>query len=393
MSAIPASRYRWWILGVFVLSTSVNYLDRQTLAVLAPALQKELGLSDTMYGLLVFAFSVPYAIVAPFAGLFIDYFGLTRAISLALALWSCAGIATGFTRGVVSLFVCRIVLGIAEAAGIPAAGKAIVTLVKPGERAIGHATNQAAVSLGSMLAPVLATYVALHWGGWRNAFIVTGVLGLLWIPLWRTVGNIPATAPVSAAFAPHRDSRLWAIAGATALHAIPYSLWFGWTTKYLYTVFQLDLAGANLYAWIPPGAALLGGFLCGWASLRIAQLGSDVVTARLRVCLVAAVAALATGVVPLASSPAWAVAAISIGLGAVAGFSVNLYALPLDLFGESRAAFAISILVATNGAATAFISPAIGWMRDHHGYVPVTTVAAVTTLLGYLLLRGMKVQR
>jgi ACS family hexuronate transporter-like MFS transporter len=393
VSAIPASRYRWWILGVFVLSTSVNYLDRQTLAVLAPALQKELGLSDTMYGLLVFAFSVPYAIVAPFAGLFIDYFGLTRAISLALALWSCAGIATGFTRGVVSLFVCRIVLGIAEAAGIPAAGKAIVTLVKPGERAIGHAINQAAVSLGSMVAAPLATLVALHYGGWRHAFIVTGALGLLWIPLWRIVGNVPVTAPANTAFTPQRDSRLWAIAGATALHAIPYSLWFGWTTKYLYTVFQLDLAGANLYAWIPQGAALLGGFLCGWASLGIAQRGDDVVAARLSVCLVAAITAIATGLVPLASSPIGAILAISIGLGAVAGFSVNLYALPLDLFGESRAAFAISILVATNGATTALSGVAIGWVRDHYGYVPVTTVAAFTTLLGYLLLRGVKGQR
>jgi ACS family hexuronate transporter-like MFS transporter len=181
--------------------------------------------------------------------------------------------------------------------------------------------------------------------------------------------------------------------GATALHAIPYSLWFAWTTKYLYTVFQLDLAGANAYAWIPPGAALVGGFLCGYASLRVAQRGSDVVTARLRVCLVAAVLALATALVPLAPSPAWAVAAISVGLGAVAGFSVNLYALPLDLFGESRAAFAISLLVATNGATTALVSFAIGWTRDHYGYMPVTTVAAVTTLLGYLLLRGIKVHR
>jgi ACS family hexuronate transporter-like MFS transporter len=291
------------------------------------------------------------------------------------------------------LFVCRIVLGIAEAAGIPAAGKAIVMLVKPGERAVGHAMNQAAVSLGSMLAPPLATWVALYWGGWRNAFIVTGVLGLLWIPLWRAVGTTSMTAASTPAFAPHRDPRLWAIAGATALHAIPYSLWFAWTTKYLYTVFQLDLAGANTYAWIPPGFALLGGFLCGWASLRLVQQGTEVAAARLKVCLVAAVIALTTGLVPLAPSPALAVAAISIGLGAVAGFSVNLYALPLDLFGESRAAFAISILVATNGAVTALVSPAIGWTRDHYGYVPVTTVAAVTTLLGYFLLRGVKAQK
>jgi ACS family hexuronate transporter-like MFS transporter len=393
VSGIPASRYRWWILAVFVLSTSINYLDRITLSAVAPALQKDLGLNDTMYGLLQSAFNAPYAVVAPFAGLLIDAIGLTRAISLALALWSCAGIATGLTHGVASLFVCRVVLGIAEAAGIPAAGKAIVTWMKPGERAIGHAMNQAAVSLGSMLAYPLATFVAYYWGGWRMAFIVTGSLGLLWIPLWRAVGRTPAPAVATASLAPYRDRRLWAVAGANALHALPYSLWFGWTTKYLYTVFGLDLAGANAYAWIPPGFALVGGFLCGWASLRLAQRGNDVVSARRKVCLGAAVAALATGLVPLAPSPAWATVAISIGLGAVAGFSVNLSALPLDVFGESRAAFAISLLVATYGATNAVVSFAIGWTRDHYGYVPVTTVAAVTPLIACLVLRKVKVSR
>ena len=108
-------------------------------------MQAEFGLNDTMYGLLQTAFNAPYAVVAPFAGLLIDRIGLTRAISLAVGLWSCAGIATGLTHGLGSLIVCRALLGIAEAAGIPAAGKAIAIYVKPGERAMGHAMNQAAV--------------------------------------------------------------------------------------------------------------------------------------------------------------------------------------------------------------------------------------------------------
>jgi MFS transporter, ACS family, aldohexuronate transporter len=393
VSAIPPSRYRWWILALFVLSTSINYLDRQTLAVLAPAVQSEFGLNDTMYGLLQSAFNAPYALMAPFAGLLIDRIGLTRAITLALSVWSCAGIATGLTRGVGSLVACRVVLGVAEAAGIPAAGKAIATCVRPGERAMGHAMNQAAVSLGTMLAPVLATWIALRWN-WRAAFIVTGALGLLWIPLWRLVGSSPS-APASAAAgpAPYRDRRLWAIAAANSLHAIPYSLWFGWTTKYLVTVFGLDLAGANSYAWIPPGFALAGGLLCGWASLRIAQREGDVVAARRKVCLAAAFAALATGLVTFAPSPAWAAAAISVGIGAVAGFSVNLYALPLDIFGESRAAFVTSLLVSTYGATTAVVSFATGWVRDRYGYGPVTAVAAVTPLVACAALRTLRTRR
>src|SRR5436190_16568302 len=110
------SRYRWFILAAFVLSTAINYLDRNTLAALAPNVQAEFGLNDTQYGLVYgTAFSIPYALIAPFAGLLIDRIGLTRAIALALALWSFASIATGLTRGLGSLIACRVMLGAAEA--------------------------------------------------------------------------------------------------------------------------------------------------------------------------------------------------------------------------------------------------------------------------------------
>jgi ACS family hexuronate transporter-like MFS transporter len=242
------------------------------------------------------------------------------------------------------------------------------------------------------LAPLLAIWMESRWG-WRTAFIATGMLGLAWIPLWRAVGNAPVPVARTAGFEPYRDRRLWAICGANALHAIPYSLWFAWTTKYFVTVFGLNLADANAYAWIPPGFAAVGGFLCGWASLKVAQRGGDVVTARRKVCLGAAIVALATGLVPLAPSPAWAAAAISLGIGAVAGFSVNLYALPLDIFGESRAAFSISLLVSTYGATTALTSWLMGVTRVHYGYVPITTVAAVTPLIACAVLRGVKATR
>ena len=138
-----ASRFRWFALAVFVLSTAINYLDRQTLATLAPAICAEFHLSDTQYGLILSAFSITYAVSAPMAGMLIDRVGLNLGISLAVGLWSCAGIATGFTRGLGGLVGCRAALGVAEAGGIPGAGKAIHQYLKPGERALGNAVNQA----------------------------------------------------------------------------------------------------------------------------------------------------------------------------------------------------------------------------------------------------------
>ena len=386
MSEFQPSRFRWFILAVFVLSTTISYLDRQILAALAPTIQAEFSLSDTQYGLLLTAFSIPYAAMAPFAGLLIDRIGLNRAIALAVTLWSFAGIATGLTSGLTSLVICRAMLGIAEAAGIPAVGKAIAIYIKPGERAVGHAMNQAAVAFGWMLAPILATGLALP-GTWRTRFIITGALGLLWVPVWLFTGRNGPPVMRSLAIAPFRDRRLWIFAAANCLNGIPYSIWSNWTTKYLVTVFGLSSAVANTFAWIPPIFAMLGGFLCGWASMRLVRRGESPPRARYRVCIVCAVVALAGLALPLAPSPIWAAAGISLSMGAIAGLSVNLYALPLDTFDAGRAAFAVSLLVASYGGVQAVISGPVGWVRDHYGYVPITLLAAVMPLLACFVLR------
>jgi MFS transporter, ACS family, hexuronate transporter len=108
--------------------------------------------------------------------------------------------------------------------------------------------------------------------------------------------------------------------------------------------------------------------------------------ARFRVCLLAAVVSLVNAAIPAASSPAWSAAGISAAMFAAAAFSVNMYTLPLDAFGLSRAALAVSILVASYGALQFVISPAFGWLIDHHGYSPVATMAAVTPLLACTIL-------
>lgn len=379
-----AARYRWVVLAVFVLSTAINYLDRATLSALAPVLVEEFHLSNAQYGLIGSAFSLTYAASAPFAGLLIDRIGLNRAISFAVGLWSCAGIATGLTRGLPGLVGCRAVLGAAEAAGIPAAGKAIHQYLRPGERALGNAVNQAGVSLGSIVAPLLATWIFLR-SGWRHAFVVTGVLGLAWIPLWLWVSRRAPAAPApsqtpAANAAMLRDRRLWVFAAANALSMVGYFFWFSWTSKYMVDVYRLTLRQAVWYVWIPPVFASCGGFLGGWLSLRFVERGVAAPAARFRVCLAAGVVALATAALPWAPTPAWASAGISLSIFAVAAFSVNMYTLPLDTFGAAPAGFAIAILVSSYGAISAFLGPSIGKLIDLHGYSPVTVAVAFTPL-------------
>ncbi len=382
-----AARFRWLALGLFVLSTAINYLDRATLGTVAPAVRSEFHLSNAEYGWIANAFLITYTLAAPFAGILVDRLGLNRAATLAVGLWSAAGIATGLTHGLASLAVCRAVLGVAEAAGIPAAGKAIHQLLKPAERALGNAANQAAVSLGMVLAPPIATLIFVH-SGWRAAFLLTGLFGLLWIPLWLRVAPRSAALPMLAAAPASEilgDRRLWLFVLANALSMVPYGLWVNFTTLYFVEAQHLTMVQAAWYTWIPPVFAAAGGLLGGWLSLRWIHRGADPADSRRRVCLAAAILSLATFAIRFAPTPALAAAGISVSFFSVAAFSVNMYSLPLDTFGGPRAAFAVSMLTASAGAA-GLISPAFGWLMDRHGYAPVIAIAAVCPLLAAAVL-------
>src|SRR5579871_4769266 len=151
------NRLRWVVLGIFVISTALNYLDRLLLAALAPTLKGEFHLSNTQYGGVISVFSIVYALTAPVAGWFIDRVGLNAGITVSMAVWSAAGMASGT------------VLGIGEAAGIPCAGKANGLYLQPREFAFGTALNQVGITIGSIAAPLMVAAMAPVYG-WRSVF-------------------------------------------------------------------------------------------------------------------------------------------------------------------------------------------------------------------------------
>jgi MFS transporter, ACS family, hexuronate transporter len=385
---------RWWVLAIFALSSAINYLDRQSLASLAPLLRDEFRISNTGYGLVVAAFSATYAASAPFAGLLIDRIGLTRGATLAVGVWSLAGIATGFARGLPGLLCCRAVLGLAEAGGIPAVGKAIARYLPGPERALGNSINQAAVSFGAILAPPVATFLAVRFN-WRMAFVLTGAAGLLWILAWHWTARHAEPVETKTSGAERaldlvRDHRLWGFVAANALSMVIYSLWSNWTTLFLVEARGRTLVQAAWIAWIPPVFATLGGFAGGWLSLEWIRQGRQALAARRRVCLVSSLAALITAAVPLMPGPGWAAAAISLSIFSVAAFSVNLYTMPLDAFGPARAAFAISLLVSAYGMMQALVAPVMGRAIDLYGYAPVCGAASLTPIAAYAVLAATK---
>lgn len=382
---MPRIPLRWLILSVFAGSAVLNYLDRQVLAALAPLLRTELNLSNADYGLILSAFSIVYAAASPLAGLFIDRIGLTYGIALLVALWSAAGSLTGVTQGLAGMLACRAVLGVAQSGGVPATGKAIRQYLDASERALGNAFSQFGLSLGAVMAPPLATWLALAYG-WRSAFLVTGLLGFVWIPLWLAAARrMPAqqAAPAASwhgAASLLRDRRLWGFVIANVLSMVGYSLWSNWTTVYLVEAHRLSLAEAARYAWLPPLVSNLGAVLGGWLSMRLIRHKVEPMQARYRVCLWAAIAALATAVIPFAPSPWLAITLVSFSFFAVAAFSVNLYTMPLDVFEPSQAAFSVSLLTAAYGGMQTVVSPLVGASIDRYGFAPACLAAAAAPL-------------
>lgn len=389
-----ASRLRWLVLSVFVVSTALNYLDRLLLAALAPTLKSEFHLSNTQYGGVISVFSIVYALTAPVAGWFIDRVGLNAGITVSMAVWSLAGMATGWTQSFGGLLASRTVLGIGEAAGIPCAGKANGVYLQPRELAFGTALNQVGITIGSIAAPLMVAAMAPVYG-WRSVFVVCGALGFVWIPVWwMTTTRLPAK-PVKAATARGgvvhilKDRRIWGLAAANALVMTLYTLWTNWTTVYFVEQHHLTEIQANEhFAWIPPVFATLGGFAGGGMAFRAIRSGVDAATARLRICWLAAAVLLLTAAVPLMPTPALAAALISFSFFWCLAISTNLYAMPIDFFGAGHAAFGVSILTASYGLMQTVLSPLIGALVDHFGFPMVCVVLSVMPLAGIAILRA-----
>ncbi len=383
---------RWAAMCVFTLSTALGFLDRQILAAMAPEVRVEFGLSNQDYGYLLAVFSVTYAMSAPLMGLLIDRIGLLRGASLAVGCWSAAGMATGLAGRFVTLMGCRAALGVTQSANIPASGKAWALYLRPGERALGSALNQIGISVGLVGAPLVAAWLAPLYG-WRSVFFFTGGVGFLWIPLWVWVtSRVPPAEITAETKAPSvadmlRDRRLWTLMAANVLTMTIYSLWSNWTTVFLVEVHGLEQSLANRhFAWIPPVFAAAGGLAGGWLSMRLHRAGTELQRARRLVCWLGATALLATAAAPLLSSATLGTAVIAWSFFWTVAFSVNLYALPLDIYGPARAAFGVSSLTAAYGLMQTVISPAVGALIDRHGFEPVCLLLAGLPLVAAAIL-------
>src|SRR5881275_2334204 len=193
-TATAATRVRWTVVALLFGATTVNYIDRQVLAILAPTLTRELGWRETDYAAIVSWFSVSYGFGLLAMGRFMDRVGVRVGLSLAVALWSLAAMGHALVRTVGGFGAARALLGLGESGNFPAAVKSVAEWFPRRERALATGIFNAGSNVGVILAALLVPWIALALG-WRWAFIATGALDLVWLVAWLTLYRDPGRHP------------------------------------------------------------------------------------------------------------------------------------------------------------------------------------------------------
>jgi ACS family hexuronate transporter-like MFS transporter len=404
---------RWLILGLLFLSTVINYVDRQALSVLLPTLREKLGLSSEDYGLITTIFLAAYTIAQIPAGMWIDKIGTRLGFCISIIGWSLAAILHAFVRGPVGLMVCRCLLGVTEAGNWPAGTKAVAQWFPQKSRALGMAVFDSGSAVGAVIAPPLVAFLALHFG-WRAAFVVTGVLGFLWLAGWLVIYFTPQNhpwlsaedrarviaevgpAPKPAGFAaPLRriigQRALWGLM-LTRMVATPV-WWFYvfWLPDYFSKGRGFSLVEIGLYAWIPYLTVDLGKMCGGTLSDWMLAHGRSATFARKSVMLAGALAMMSGIMVAGAPNAAAAIAWTCVATFGFGMWSANILALHADIFPAETMGTAVGFTLMAASLGGALFTYTVGKVVDHVGYAPVfwaVGLLALAACLGLFLLVG-----
>lgn len=342
--------FRWVICGLLFLATTINYLDRSVLNVIAPELQKTIGWTDTQYGDINAAFTLAYAIGFLIFGWFLDRVGVKIGYTVALVFWSLAAVGHALARSAFGFGVARFMLGLGEAGNFPAAIKTTAEWFPKRERALATGIFNAGSNVGAFLAPVLAPVLFLHYG-WQAVFLVTGLSGLLWVllwwPLYRSPRQHPRLSPAELAWIeseppeppraarwrhllPHRQT--WAFAAAKFMTDPIWWFYLFWSGKFVAERFQVDIKTIGLPLIVIYLLADVGSVAGGWFSGRLMKSGWSPNAARKMAMLVCALCIVPVSLAPVTSNLWVAVTLIGVAAAAHQGFSANLFTTTSDMF-------------------------------------------------------------
>lgn len=385
----------WKVATVATLAMSVSYIDRQTLAAIAPTVRKALLIDAEQYGWLTGAFSMAYLVGAPLSGAMIDRVGARRGLTAAVLVWSIVSGLHALTSSFVMLFALRIALGAAEAPSFPGAAQTVRRVLPRGDRSSGFGLLFTGSSVGSMIAAPLAIKLNATWG-WRGAFIGTALAGLAWLPLWLRTTRRPALramlgpAPVPELSDEKPASRAALLASAPVLRAVVLvvasapSIMFvlNWYPQFMVEARGVTQDGLARYLWVPPLFFDLGAVGFGVLASRRDR-SADAVRTHWPLMLVAAVLASSLVLVPQVRSP-WA--AVLLAASSLAGGGAIFALLTGDMLARVSLPYvsmAGGMTAAAQSLAYVIANPIVGRIVKKTG-----SYDGVLVVLGALVLPG-----
>lgn len=345
-------RYRWRICALLFFATTINYIDRQVLGILAPHLSQLFAWSEQDYGLIVSSFQLAYGVGLSLSGSFLDRYGTRIGFSVAMAAWSIAGGFHALARSVMGFAMARFALGLGESANFPAAIKTVGEWFPAQERALATGIFNAGANVGAIVAPLAVPWIALHLG-WEWAFMLTALIGLIWLGFWWPMYRSPQTHPhLSAAERAYigvadthpagspkiRLKTLLKHRAAWAIFLLRFvadpTWWFllYWVPKFLNETQGLSLTELALPLIIIYGVADVGSIFGGWASSRLIARGMQPLAARQWAILGAACCVPPVVAVAYWESQWGVVALLSLAAAAHQAYAANMFTLISDLF-------------------------------------------------------------
>ena len=427
---------RWWIIGLVFLATVINYIDRQTIAILSTVIRADLHLSTEQYAFINAWFLLAYTISQGLSGKLYDRVGTRKGFSFSIIIWSASAMLTSFARGLQSLSFFRFLLGAGEAGNWPGAAKVSAEWFPIRERALALAIFNSGATVGAVLSPPLIVWLNYAYG-WHATFLITGTLGFIWLALWlffyqtpsrhrwlakdeadyiragqntkdRELGaslirdeiDAPSVEDIAKSAAPSdsdeegtskwsellRYRQLWAIVLMRFLTDPIWWLFVIWLPEYLQKARGFSLKQVGSFAWLPYLTAGIGSLLGGWASGYLISRGWTVNRARKTVMLVAALLMPAGILAVRAESPMVALALICVVTFSFQVWINNVQVLPSDFFPGNAVASVAGLGGTGAGISSLIFTLTTGWVVDHFSYTPIFTAAGLFGPLGAIVL-------
>ncbi len=405
---------RWSVAGLLCLATGLNYLDRQTLSVLATTIQKDLGMTTADYGKVTFSFLIAYTVMYAVSGRIVDVMGSRRGLLFFASAWSVANMLHALARTTLQLSGFRILLGAAEAANFPACVKAVSEWFPVRERALAVGIVNGGVAIGSVVSVPLVSIIAAKWG-WQAAFVATGALGFVWVAAWSRLYRLPAdhphlgeeerrlieegrtatdpdSGPAPSVWRLLKMRETWGYALARMMtDPISYFLGF-WMPKFLQDARSFDLGGIGKFGWIPFAAFAAGSVASGAIPRVLVNRGLSVDRARKATMVVMSLS------VPLSCYLLNHLSGKAVALGLVSALMFahaawGNMALAAEVFPKSVIGTIVGLGGMLGGAVGAVTQLVIGSVVEKHSYTPIflsmSIIYPLASLVVVLLLRDL----